>query len=260
MSSIFHRVGTGPHAVLVLHGWFGDARSFEPIEPWLSQDAYSYVFMDYRGYGGRRAVPGVYTIEEIALDALALADELGFRAFSLIGHSMGGMAIERIATLAPGRVRGLVAIAPVPCGGIRYDTATRRLLEDAAGRAEHRKTIIDRSTGNRLPPAWVQWKAAYSAACASPDAFAAYLRAWADTDFGDEITGQHRVKVLVGEHDPTFNAALMAETYLRRYPLASLEVLEAAGHYPMNETPLALAAAIESFLAETADAQVPAAP
>ncbi|MNY57382.1 Alpha/beta hydrolase family protein [compost metagenome] len=93
-----------------------------------------------------------------------------------------------------------------------------------------------------------------------PDAFAAYLRAWADTDFGDEITGQHPVKVLVGEHDPTFNAALMAETYLRRYPLASLEVLEAAGHYPMNETPLALAAAIESFLAETANAQILAAP
>jgi len=260
MPSTFHRVGTGPHAVLVLHGWFGDARSFEPIEPWLSQDVYSYVFMDYRGYGGRRAEPGAYTIDEIAVDALALADELGFHAFSMIGHSMGGMAMERVATLAPGRVRGLVAIAPVPCGGIRYDAATRRLLDGAAGQAEHRRTIIDRSTGKRLPPAWVQWKAAYSVACSSPDAFAAYLRAWADTDFGDEITGQHPVKVLVGEHDPTFNAALMAGTYLRRYPLASLEVLGAAGHYPMNETPLALVAAIESFLAETAKAQVAAAP
>jgi pimeloyl-ACP methyl ester carboxylesterase len=40
----------------------------------------------------------------------------------------------------------------------------------------------------------------------------------------------------------------MAETFLRRYPLATLEVLRNAGHYPMNETPLALAAAIESFL------------
>ena len=54
----------------------------------------------------------------------------------------------------------------------------------------------------------------------------------------------------------------MADTYLRRYRLASLEVLEAAGHYPMNETPLALAAAIETFLAaleERADARVPSA-
>jgi pimeloyl-ACP methyl ester carboxylesterase len=253
MRKPFHRVGTGPHAVLVLHGWFGDAHAFEPIEPWLSGDAYHYVFMNYRGYGGRRDVPGAYTVDEIALDALALADELGLRTFSLVGHSMGGMAIERIATLAPARVRGLVAIAPVPCGGIRYEAATRQLLEGAADRTDLRRTIIDRSTGGRLPSAWVEWKAAYSVACSLPQAFGAYLRAWADTDFGSEIAGQHPVKVLVGKHDPTFNAALMAGTYLRRYPLASLQVLEDAGHYPMNETPLALAAAIETFLATLAE-------
>ena len=97
--------------------------------------------------------------------------------------------------------------------------------------------VIDRSTGKRLPASWVDWKAKYSAAHASKEAFAAYFRAWADTDFSSAITGQHPVKVLVGEHDPTFNAKLMADTYLRRYPLATVEVLKNAGHYPMNETP-----------------------
>lgn len=248
MSKLFHCVGHGPHPVLVLHGWFGDAHSFEAIEPWLSVDQYRYVFMNTRGYGGRRNEPGGYTIDEIAADAVALADQLGFSTFSLVGHSMGGMAIERVAILAPDRVRGLVAVAPVPAGGIRYDAATRRLLEDAAGQGELRKTIIDRSTGGRLPASWVEWKAAYSLACSSREAFAAYFHAWADTDFSDEIIGAHPVKVLVGEHDPIFNAALMAQTYLRRYPLASIQVLKNAGHYPMNETPLALVAGIETFL------------
>jgi pimeloyl-ACP methyl ester carboxylesterase len=248
MPNTFHRVGHGPHPVIVLHGWFGDAHSFEPITPWLARDAFSYVFMDYRGYGGMREAPGAYTIDEIAADALTLADALGFPSFSLVGHSMGGMAIERIAICAPDRVRALLAVAPVPCGGIAYDAATRRFLEDAASRLDNRKVIIDRSTGARLPPSWVEWKAAYSASHSSAEAFAAYLHAWADTDFSAEIAGRHPVKVLVGEHDPTFNADLMAATYLRRYPLASLDVLKNAGHYPMNETPLALAAAIESFL------------
>ncbi|WP_415876859.1 alpha/beta fold hydrolase [Burkholderia ubonensis] len=149
MPKPFHRVGHGPHAVLVLHGWFGDARSFEPIEAWLSQDKFSYVFVDYRGYGERRDTRGAYTIDEIAADALALADALGFRAFSLVGHSMGGMAIEKIAACAPERVRALVPVAPVPCGGIAFDAATRavRRRRRASGqpaghhRSQHRRPI-----------------------------------------------------------------------------------------------------------------------
>ncbi len=254
MPNTFHRVGTGAHAVLVLHGWFGDAHAFDSIEPWLSGEEFTYVFMDCRGYGGMRDVRGNYTIDEIANDALALADALGIETSSLIGHSMGGMAIERIAVLAPDRVRALVAVAPVPCGGIAYDPPTRQLLEAAAGSMSIRRGIIDRSTGGRLPAAWLDWKAQYSMARAAPEAFAAYFPAWADTDFSAEIAGRHPVKVLVGEHDPVFNAALMDRTYLRRYRQATLEVLENAGHYPMNETPLALVAAIEHFLVPFAEA------
>lgn len=254
MANTFHRVGHGPHPVIVLHGWFGDARAFEPIEPWLSGADFSYVFMDYRGYGGRRDVAGDHSIDEIAADTLALADTLGLHRFSLVGHSMGGMAIERVATLAPERVRALVPVAPVPCGGIAMAPATRALFDDAAADLAARRAIIDRSTGGRLPVAWVAWKAAYSAAHSSATAFAAYLPAWAGTDFSDDIDGRHPLLALVGEHDQVFTPALMAATYARRYPRAMIEVLRNAGHYPMNETPLALVAAIERFLRTSATA------
>lgn len=104
----------------------------EPIEQWLSREDFSYLFMDCRGYGGMRDAPGAYTIDEIAPDALDLMTALGHERFSVAGHSMGGMAIERMAVLAPERIRGMVAIAPAPCGGIAYDAATRSLLEAAA--------------------------------------------------------------------------------------------------------------------------------
>ncbi|UUS16271.1 alpha/beta hydrolase [Stenotrophomonas sp. CD2] len=142
----------------------------------------------------------------------------------------------------------MLAIAPVPCGGMAYDALTRGLLESASGSVASRRAIIDRSTGGRLPAAWLDWKARYSMQHSAPDAFAAYLAAWADTDFSDEIVGEHRLKVVVGGNDPTFNRSLMERTYLRRYRQATLEVLEDAGHYPMNETPLALVGAMESFL------------
>ncbi|VVE22132.1 alpha/beta hydrolase [Pandoraea pneumonica] len=254
MPNTFHRVGTGPHVVLVLHGWFGDAHAFDAIEAWLSRDEFTYVFMDYRGYGGMREVAGAYTIDEIADDALALADALGAQQFSLIGHSMGAMAIEKIAVLASERVRALIPVTPVPCGGVPFDAQRRAMFENAAHDIELRQAIIDRSTGHRLPSQWIEWKAAYSASRSTPEAFAAYFAAWADTNFSHEITGVHPMKVLVGEHDPTFNATLVRETYLQRYPHATLEVMPNAGHYPMNETPLALVTAIESFLRITTPA------
>lgn len=253
MHNSYHRVGHGPHAVIVLHGWFGDAQAFAPMETALDGGAFSYVFMDNRGYGGMRGAAGEYSMEEVARDALDLADALGFATFSVVGHSMGGMALERLALLAPLRLRKLVAVAPVPSCGVALDRAARQLFLDASGNQQARRAIIDRSTGGRLSSTWLDWKAQYSLERADPAAFARYFLAWSDTDFSGEVmraAPNLPLLALVGEHDPRFDAALMRRTCLAWYPQARLEVLGNAGHYPMNETPLALAASIEAFLTE----------
>ena len=76
-------VGSGEHHVLALHGWFGSARGWGSLPDYLDGSAYTYVFMDLRGYGGRASVAGEYTMEEAAADAVALADDLGWDRFSL---------------------------------------------------------------------------------------------------------------------------------------------------------------------------------
>ncbi|QYG07504.1 alpha/beta fold hydrolase [Janthinobacterium sp. PAMC25594] len=251
MHNSYHRVGHGPHAVIVLHGWFGDAHAFAPMEVALDGAAFSYVFMDNRGYGGMRGAAGQYSMDEVARDALALADALGFATFSVVGHSMGGMALERLALLAPLRLRKLVAVAPVPSCGVAFDGAAQQLFLDASGDVQARRAIIARSTGGRLSSTWLDWKARYSWESADQAAFAAYFLAWSGTDFSGEVIGAASklpLLALVGEHDPRFNADLMRRTYLAWYPQARLEVLGNAGHYPMNEAPLALAASIEAFL------------
>ena len=164
---------------------------------------------------------------------------------------MGGMAMEQLALLAPGRVRKLVAVAPVPSCGVPLDATARAQFLAAAGSVAARRAIIDRSTGGRLPPAWLDWKARYSWEHSDQAAFAASFLAWAGMDFSADVKAaafQVPLLVLTGEHDPRFNAALMRRTTLAWYPQARLEVLANAGHYPMNETPLALAASIEAFL------------
>jgi len=246
-------VGSGPHKVMALHGWFGSAEDWGPLVDVLDTDRFTYAFMDYRGYGGSRNLPGRYTLDEIADDAVATSSRLGWSRMSLLGHSMGGAAIQHVLLKAPERVRALVGIAPVPASGVPFDDAGWQLFSSAADSPEARRAILDMSTGNRLSPRWLDRMLARSLEHSLPQAFGAYLPAWARTDISAQVKGHPvPVKVLVGEHDPGLNEGFMRDTWLRWYPDASVEVLRNAGHYPMDETPVALATSIESFLSPLA--------
>ena len=248
-SKAFRTVGAGPHKVLCLNGWFGHADAWGPLVASLDTQAFTYVFMDYRGYGARRGSSGDYSMVEIARDALAVADQLGWSRFSLIGHSMGGMAIQQVLAEAPDRVLSLVGISPVPAGGVPFDEAGWGLFSSAAKDEGARRIIIDLTTGNRLTGTWLDAMVRTSVANADEAAFAAYLTAWAKTSFVERIQGKTLpVLVIAGEHDPALGADTCRATWLQQYPNARLTVMANAGHYAMEETPVALASAIEEFL------------
>lgn len=249
MASSQVTVGSGDHHVLALHGWFGSARGWGLLPEYLDGSAYTYVFMDLRGYGGRQQVTGDFTMEEAAADAVALADELGWDRFSLVGHSMSGQAIQHVLLQAPGRVRRLVGLNAVPATGIPFDEQGWALFSGAAASPGNRAAIINFTTGSRLTGSFIDHVVQHSLDHSSVEAFGAYLQSWAKTDFSAQVQGnQAAVKLIVGEHDPALSAEVMEQTWLAFYPHAELEVVPNAGHYPMFETPAALAMSIEEFL------------
>jgi len=249
LSNTIVAVGSGPHKVLALHGWFGSAEGWGPLVDVLDRTRFTYAFMDYRGYGGSKQLQGRYTLEEIAGDALEAANRLVWRTFSLLGHSMGGAAIQHVLAAAPDRIQALVGVTPVPASGVPFDEQTWSLFSSAASTPAARRGILDFSTGNRLSGFWLDKMLARSLQDSTPEAFGAYLKSWAKTDISSRIRGNPvPVKVLIGEHDPGLNEEFMRGTWLTYYPNASLEVLRNAGHYPMDETPVALATSIERFL------------
>lgn len=78
--------------------------------PALSRSLQVIVF-DPRGVGRSTHAGGVYTIELMAADTLALMDELGIRSAHVLGHSMGGRIALAMALDHPGRVASLLLCA-----------------------------------------------------------------------------------------------------------------------------------------------------
>ena len=243
-------VGSGDHHVFVLHGWFGSADGWGLFPTYLDGERFSYHFTDNRGYGARMAETGDYTLDEVAGDVLALADSLGVRSFSLVGHSMGGAEVLRVLALAPDRVRKIVGITPVGAEPTPLDEAGHDLFYGAPEDPAKRFGIIDFTTGNRNTATWVQSVVDHSLSHSTVEGFRGALVAWVTPDFLSEVAGlPHPILVIPGEHDPALGEATVRQTYAPHFPHAQIEVMPNAGHYPMFETPVQLATVIERFLA-----------
>src|ERR1700722_7167777 len=93
MDQILHvTAGNGPVQVIFLHGWFGDHRVFSQLFKEVDGHRFTYATFDIRGYGKSRNVVGTYTVKEVADDAIGVANDLGWDAFHVVRHSMGGRA------------------------------------------------------------------------------------------------------------------------------------------------------------------------
>ena len=68
--------------------------------------------------------------------------------------------------------------------------------------------------------------------------------------FSNQIQGlKTPILVIVGGHDAEGHSeVVMQATFMKWYPNAELAVIQNAGHYPMQETPMYLLGLVEGFL------------
>ena len=222
MTSSLVSIGSGDRHVLAVHGWFGSARGWGSLPEFLDRSTYTYAFMDLRGYGGRKQVAGEFTMEEAAADALALADELGWDRFSVIGHSMGAKVAHQMLLQAPERVDKLVGLNPVPANAVPMDEQAWELFSGAPANAGNRAAIIDFTTGSKLTATFINHVVRHSLENSNEAAFAAYLQAWAKSDFSGKVQADTStpVKLIIGVNDPALSAEVMEQTWLVFFPEA----------------------------------------
>jgi 3-oxoadipate enol-lactonase len=79
-------------------------------EPFLGGlvDDFDVVAYDHRGIGDSSDVPKQFTIADLAEDAAALLNVLGWSDAHVMGISMGGMVAQELAIRHPHRVRSLI--------------------------------------------------------------------------------------------------------------------------------------------------------
>ena len=131
--------------VLALHGWLDNAASYIPL---ASQWQRPMVALDFSGHGHSDHRPdGVVThLVDHVRDVLAVADQLGWQRFTLVGHSMGAGIACLFAAAFPERISRLVLIE-----GLGPPSTPGEVGRQAqAGICRHR-----RCRGGTHP--WVRW-------------------------------------------------------------------------------------------------------
>jgi len=244
----FTRAGAGPALVLV-HGYLGGSAM------WAEQIAHFSPFRDVicpdlAGFGDSASLSAPESIEGHARNVLNLLDKLDVEKFDLLGHSMGGMIVQEMIRLAPGRVGRLVLYGTGPQGVLpgRFETideSRARILQDG---------IVE--TASRIAATWFLHgtRAKAFPLCltlgrqASLQAALASLKAWQDWDGRDNLPLiRCPTLVLWGSHDRSYGWS-QPEALWHGIKGADLAVVPNCAHNVHLEKPSIFNALLADFL------------
>ncbi|MEQ8859311.1 MAG: alpha/beta hydrolase [Pseudomonadales bacterium] len=128
-----------------LHGWLDNAATFNRLAPLLGE--LNLIALDFAGHGHsdhRPAGVHYHPLMDIQ-DVLAIAEQLGWARFNLIGHSMGAGIATELAGLFPERVLRSVAVdgflATGGAGAAERMDDNREALQQMLGSAGRRAPV-----------------------------------------------------------------------------------------------------------------------
>ena len=106
---ISYQVGGEGDVVLLLHGWGGEAASFQPVFDWLTQSHKVYA-LDLPGFGQSQMPPTAWNTSDYAQFVIAFLEKSGIPKAHFIGHSFGGRIAIIVSAEYPEKVDKLILV------------------------------------------------------------------------------------------------------------------------------------------------------
>lgn len=256
--------GEGPERVVFIHGFQSSGRIWKLAQEALPPDRYSTIAINNRGAGASEAPPSEadFSAPIFAADAFELVSQLGWRDFTLVGHSMGGVTAPQFAVEHPELLKGLVLLDPADPDGRAIpegmsldqliDSTMKALRGPTATRAE--MDGID-AAASGLPADWLR-ALAQDIRNAPDRRLRGSLRSMFGIRLGERIRDLAMpILMIAGDADALIPISAMLATWAK-YPAGTgLHVWHGVGHSPNVHCPADLAAVLRRFIEETIPAR-----
>lgn len=238
--------------ILFLHGVAGAARQFGPQLAAFGR-THRALAWDMPGHGHSAPLPLV-TINALAASLAAFIAALGLDRPILVGHSLGGMIVQRLLIEAPHIARAVILSQTSAAFGGRDPAWAETFIKDRLGPLDAGHTMTDLApgmvqslTGDTPDPAGIAL--AIDCIAHTPDStYRDTIRAMPGFDLRDALP---RIAVptlvLSGTLDRNAPAPAM-EKMAGRIPGARYVALDGVGHLAHLEQPTRFNAALDAFL------------
>ena len=198
------------------------------------EPVFSVLRCDTRGHGGSSAPDGPYTLEQLAGDAVALADALDIDSFHWVGLSMGGMIGQCLALNHPDRLLTLSLCDTAAAIGEDAQPVWEERI--AAARKHGPRALVQGTLERWFTPAYLRPEAPLVAEIreqflATPVAgFVGCSEAIRRLDYLDRLGEIHiPTLILVGEDDPGTPVAA-SRMMNERIPHSKMATIPSAAH------------------------------